>query len=114
MKLRELLEQAPKNTRYTFIVQKAVPCENAPGYTDAYTTTPVRTVWEWLNSPTPDKYIVIKKDHPPVSPTAGWHNWYKLDDLGCCMVTTEDDLILHYGEKQGREMIAWYDKEVRK
>lgn len=115
MKLRELLEQAGRNDSYTFIIQKAVPDEGAPGYTNTYRTTPIRTVWEWLSSPVPDKYIVIKRDHPPIDATGGgWLNRYNGGHLGCCMITTEQDLLTHYGEKQGREMIEWYDKGVRK
>lgn len=113
MKLREFLEEAGRNGTYTLIVQKAVKDERSPFYHPEYRTTPVYSVWEWLQGTGIDKYIVIKRDHPPIDPTGAWLNWYNKNSLGCCMVTTEQDLITQYGEKQGREMIEYYDRLVR-
>lgn len=114
MKLREFLEEAGQNSQYTFVIQKAVKDEGSPFYNSEYTTTPIYTTWEWLRMPCIDKYIVIKRDHPPIDVTGGWLNWYNKGHLGCCMVTTEQDLLTHYGERQGRDMIAYYDREMRK
>lgn len=114
MKIREYLENRSSNTNVTFIIQKAVKDEHSPFYHDEYKTTSVQHPNEWLRGTFIDNYIVIKADHPPVDVTGAWHNWYKGGHLRCCMVTTEADLLTHYGEKQGRDMIAYYDREVRK
>ena len=113
MKLREFLETKGKNERYTFIIQKTVKDDATPFYHDEYKTTPIYTTWEWLQGTTTDKYIVIKADHPPIDVTGNWLNWYNMKDLSCCMITTEQDLLTHYGEKQGKDMIEWYDCKVR-
>ena len=114
MKLREFLSNKTKSCQYTLIIQKAVKDENSPFYIDMYRTTPIRNVQEWLEGTTADKYIVISKDHPPIDETAGvWMGWYNNGTLGCCMVSTEQDLLTKYGEKQGRCMIGFYDRKVR-
>ena len=114
MNIREYLEKTAK-PEATFIIQKAVKNENAPGYHNEYKTTPVRHKSEWLRGEGfIDNYIVIKADHPPIDVTGAWHNWHKGGSLGCAMVTTEADLLTHYGEKQGHRMIAYYEREVCK
>jgi hypothetical protein len=113
MKLREFLEETGRNSQYTFVIQKTVKDEHSPFYNDEYKTTPIWSTWEWLQGTAIDKYIVIKRDHPPIDVTGGWLNWYYKGHLGCCMVTTEQDLLLRYGEKQGREMIEYYDRKMR-
>ena len=113
MKLREFLENKSKTERYTFIIQKAVKDENTPFHHNEYRTTPIRTIWEWLDGKTVDNHIVIKADHPPIDVTGGWLNWYNIKDLSCCMITTEQDLITQYGENQGKDMITFYDRKMR-
>lgn len=114
MKIREYIEKVGP-TQATFIIQKAVKDEHSPFYHNEYTTTPVRYQHEWLqHDGFVDTHIVIKADHPPVDVTGAWHNWYKHGHLRCAMVTTEADLLTHYGEEQGRRMIAYYEQEVRK
>lgn len=115
MKIREYLEKMSTRNNATFIIQKAVKDEHSPFYNDEYKTTPVRHRDEWLQGEGfIDNYIVIKADHPPIDVTGAWNNWYKGGLLRCAMVTTETDLLTHYGENQGRSMIAYYDREVRK
>lgn len=115
MKIREYLEKMGPRCDFTFIIQKAVKDEHSPLYHDEYRTTPVRYGTEWLNGEGfIDNYIVIKADHPPIDVTGAWNNWYKSGSLRCAMVTTEADLLTHYGEEQGRDMIAYYEREVRK
>lgn len=114
MNIREYLEKTGTENA-TFIIQKCVKDEHSPFYNDEYKTTPVRCHHEWMQADGfIDTHIVIKADHPPVDVTGAWHNWYKKGHLRCAMVTTEADLLTHYGEEQGRRMIAFYEKEVRK
>lgn len=114
MKLREWLETKDKNESVTFIVAKSVKDEGSPFYDDIYTTVPMRSVWEWLQGESIDKYIVIKAEHPPIDVTGSWQDWYKAGRLKCCMVTTEESLYKRYSEKQAKDMIGYYDREVRK
>lgn len=113
MKLREFLQENGRNIQYTLVIQKTVKDEHSPFYHDEYKTTPIYSTWEWLQSSCIDKYIVINRDHPPIDVTGCWLNWYNKGNLGCCVVTTEEDLILHYGEKQGKDMIDYYDRKIR-
>lgn len=113
MTVREYLDKIGR-ADVTFIVQKAVKDEASPFYHDEYGTTSVQYSTEWLRGTFADTHIVIVADHPPVDVTGAWHNWYKSGHLRCAVVTTEADLITHYGEAQGRDMIAMYDREVRK
>lgn len=113
MNIREYLEKTGA-TQATFIIKKAVKDEASPFYHDEYKTTPVRYKHEWMQSEGfVDNHIVIKADHPPIDVTGAWHNWYKGGTLRCAMVTTEADLLTHYGEEQGRKMIAYYEREVQ-
>lgn len=61
-----------------------------------------------------EKYIVIRADHAPIDISGGWTNWYKGGHLHCAIITTEEDLYTHYSETQAKEMIEWYDEQVRK
>lgn len=114
MKLRQLLEQASKNDKFTFIIQKNEKDEHSPFFHDVYKTTPCYNVWELLKSEWIDEYIVIKKDHAPIDVTGAWGNWYKHGMLKCCMITKPETLIERYGEKQGNDMIAFYAREMQK
>ena len=103
-----------RNRDCTFIVQKAVKDEHTPFYHNEYVGTPIHNISEWERSENfINNYIVIKFEHPPIDSTGTWHNWFKWGHINCAMVTTEKDLITHYGEKQGRDMIKYYDKKVR-
>ena len=115
MKLREWLEaQKSENTTATFVIAKAVKDEASPLYHFEYRGTPIRAIWEWLQGETADKYIVINKNHPPIDITGNWVRAYNRGDLNCCVITTEQDLFTMYSEKQAKEMIEYYDREVRK
>ena len=114
MKLTEWLQNKGKNDTATFIIAKAVKDDSSPFYNFEYRTTPIRTVWEWLEGDTGEKYIVIKADHPPIDVTGNWINHYKKGNLLCAMVTTEKDMFTKYSEKQAEDMLDYYDKEVRK
>lgn len=114
MTVREFIVKTGTRCDRTFIVQKSVKDEASPFYHDEYGTTSVQHSNEWLRGTFVDTHIVIVADHPPVDVTGAWHNWYKSGHLRCAVVTTEADLITHYGEAQGRDMIAMYDREVRK
>lgn len=114
MRLRELLEGYNENKQLTFIIAKAIKDEASPLYHFEYKTTPIRSIWEWKRGESADKYIVIKREHPPIDITGSWHNFYSRGDLLCCMVTTEEDMKLKYSEKQAMEMIRWFDEEARK
>lgn len=114
MTIREYLQKSQFNVAdVTFIVQRAVKDENTPFYHDEYWTTPVRSVREWLEGEGfVDTHIVINADHPPIDVTGTWGNWYKMGRLRCVVVTTEEELIKHYGEKQGKDMVAFYKRTV--
>jgi hypothetical protein len=114
MKLREWLEAKGQNEQATFVIAKAVKDEQSPMYRYEYRETPIRTVWEWLGGETADKYIVINPDHPPIDIAGHWVRHYNKGWLKCCVITTEQDLYTKYSEKQAKEMLEWYDKEVRK
>lgn len=113
MKVKEWLHTKDKNTNVTFIIAKAVKDETSPFYHTEYRTTPIRSVWEWLEGETAENYIVIKADHPPIDATGSWNDWYLKSHLLCAMIATEQDLITRYGEKQGNEMIEYYDNKLR-
>ena len=114
MTIREYLERIGRNN-VTFIILHAVKDDNTPFYHSEYKTTPVRHRDEWLQGDGfIDNHIVIMADHPPVDLTGAWHNWYKDGFLRCAVVTTEADLRTMYSEKQALDMIAMYEREVRK
>lgn len=112
MTVREYLNKIGR-ADVTFIVQHTVKDKFTPFYHSEYKTTCIQFSTEWLREQIADTHIVIVADHPPIDTTGGWHNRYKGGFLRCAMVTTEADLITHYGEAQGRDMIAYYDREVR-
>lgn len=114
MKIREYLEKIEKHTDVTFIIQRSIKDDHAPFYHNEFQTTPIRTNQEWLEGEGfIDNHIVINQDHPPIDVTGTWVNWYMAGRLKCAVVTTEEDLIRHYGEKQGRDMIAYYNRTVK-
>ena len=113
MTAREFLTKYCTNEEVTFIIQHAVKDEHSPFYNNTYSTTPMRRDWEWQRHIWLDSYIVIKADHPPIDVTGAWLNRYNAGHLKCAMLTTEADLIRHYGEKQGRDMIEWYKRTVK-
>lgn len=114
MKLTEWLQNKGKNESATFVIAKAVKDDSSPLYYFEYKTTPIRTVWEWLEGNTGEEYIVINADHPPIDVTGNWVRHYKNGWLQCAMITTEQDMFTKYSGKQAQDMIEWYDKEVRK
>lgn len=105
MIVREYLDRLPSATPVTFIKKEA-------GGT--FRTTPIWSAWEWLNNEDVcNDYLVINADHPPINEAGGWHNRYRSGHLKCAMITTEAELLAQYGEKQGRDMIAYYERTVR-
>ena len=114
MNVREYLQSLPQNASVTFIKQIAVKDEGAPGYRDEYRTTPIWSAWEWLRSEKwCEEHLVVNADHPPIDATGAWGNWYKHGRLSCAMITSEAELIKHYGESQGRSMVEFYRRKVR-
>lgn len=77
MELRKWLELKDKSERITFIIKEA---------DREYRTTPIRNVWEWLDSDMPDKYKVICENHPPIDITGDWMSWYKRKQLLCAVI----------------------------
>jgi hypothetical protein len=115
MKLKEWLERKDKSQNATFLIARAVKDEHTPYYHDEFRTTPIRSVWEWLDSEMTDKYIIVCKDHAPIDTTGGgWMNWYKSGRLDCAIITTEKDVFTRYSESQGKEMLEMYDERARK
>ena len=112
MNLLEFLSEQNENNRYTFTICE---CEReSTNLTNKiYRQTPIRAVWEWEYFDIANNFIVINKDHPPIDITGHWVTSYNQGHLKNCIITTEKDLIEEYGEKQGREMIEYYDKKVR-
>ena len=114
MKLTEWLQSKGQNDSATFVIAKAARWEGAPGHTFEYKTTPIRTVWEWLEGNTGEKYIVINANHPPIDVTGNWVRWYEKGRVLCAMITTEEDVRTIYSEKQAEDMLDMWDREVRK
>lgn len=114
MKLTEWLQNKGQNENATFIIAKAVKDESSPMYNYEYRTTPIRSVWEWLEGSTGEKYIIMKADHAPIDITGVWQNWYSMNNLSCAVITTEQDMYTMYNEKQAKDMLDYYDKEARK
>ncbi len=119
MTLRQFLELKRKQKGlyfdFTFTIMKSVKDDNTPFYHDEYYQTPIRMIHEWLDGSSIDKYIVIKPDSMPIDLTDVWCNWYKRKMLDCCIVTTIEDLKLHYGDnKQLKMMLEHYDNKVCK
>lgn len=112
MTRKEWLETLNKNEDVTFIIMKAVKDDYSPMYHDEYKTTPIRPVYEWLQTDD-DRYIVINPDHPPIDVTGNWGKWYGSSGLKCAIITTREDLYTIYGSKQGEEMIEHYDEVCR-
>ena len=112
MKLLEFLSEQNENNLYTFTI-----CECKRESTNLtnkiYRQTPLMTIWEWLKGDYLNKFIVINANHPPIDITGNWVKVYNKGWLKNCIITTEKDLIEGYGEKQGKEMIEYYDKKVR-
>ena len=104
MRVREYLDRLPSAAPVTFIKQEAG---------GAYRTTPIHSAWEWLNNEyLCDDYLVINDDHPPIDVNGGWILRYRQGRLHCAMITTDAELLKQYGEKQGRDMIAYYERTV--
>ena len=103
MRVREYLDRLPSAAQVTFIKQEAG---------GAYRTTPIHSAWEWLNNDDLCDYLVINADHPPIDVNGGRTIRYRQGRLHCAMITTEAELLKHYGEKQGRDMIAYYERTV--
>lgn len=119
MTLRKFLELKAKQRKYgeysnfTFTIMKSVKDDNTPFYHDEFRQTPIRDIKEWLDGTAIDKYIVITPNSMPIDITGCWCNWYKRGDLICCIVTTIEDLKLHYGDgKQLKDTIEYYNKKV--
>lgn len=112
MNLLEFLSTQNKNNLYTFTI---CTCEEESEHvkTNVFRQTPLRAVWEWLEGDYLNKFIVINANHPPIDITGYWVTSYNQGHLKNCIITTEKDLIEEYGEKQGREMIEYYNKKVR-
>lgn len=113
MKLRELLEIQDQNQNFTFIIQENEKSGVSSMLRDVYKTTPIRPVWEWLSGTLPDEYIVLKKEQAPLDVTGTWSNWYENGELKCCIITKPETLIERYGEKQGNDMISFYERTVK-
>ena len=115
MTIREYLSQLPKNTDVTFVFQHTVKSEAGPFYESRYSTGSLRAAWDWLKFGEAflDGNLVINADHPPIDVTGLWTRKYKSGSLRCAMVTTEADLLTHYGPEQGRRMIDYYKRTVK-
>lgn len=114
MKLTEWLQTKKKYDQATFIVARSVKDNDSSFYHYEYRTTVVDTVDAWLKGDYSERHIVINADHSPIDITNGWVNWYKKGLLHCAIITTEEDLFTAYSEKQAKQMIEYYDREVRK
>ena len=114
MNAREYLSGKPTYDGVTFIIASPVKRAKAPGYDTEYRTTPIWTASEWLRGTSVDNYLVINADHPPIDITGHWGNMYKRGHLHCAVLQTEADLILQYGEEQGKRMIAYYKRNVKR
>ena len=111
MTRKEWLKTLSKNEEVTFIIARAIKDDYSPMYHKEYRTTPIRPVYEWLQSE--DGYVVINADHPPIDVTGNWGKRYNSGRLKCAIITTEDDLCKMYGDKQGLEMLKHYDGIIR-
>lgn len=112
MKLLEFLSEQNENNLYTFTIANCVK-ESEHIKTTVYKQTPLNSIWEWMKGNIPNKYIVINVNHPPIDITGNWVKAYNKGWLKNCIITTEEDLILNYGEEQGKQMVEYYDRKVR-
>lgn len=110
MTVREYLKKHQNEASITFIRQKAVKDEHSPFYHSEYSTAPIYSAYEWAQHEKVCENLVINADHPPIDANGMWGNWYKQGNLLCAMITTEEELIKMYGEKQGRDMIEHYKR----
>jgi len=60
-----------------------------------------------------NSYIVVNADHPPVDITGHWVHKYNRMHLDCCLIMKPEDIIKQYGEKQGKEMITYYEQTIK-
>lgn len=113
MTVREYLERLDKNGKVTFIIAHSVKESAGRFYHYEYKTTPIHSVYqiigEWV-----DEYLVINDDNPPIDFDGGWVKLYNSGYLKCAIITTKDDLLMRYGEKEGREMIDYYKEKFDK
>lgn len=119
MKVKEYLQATGKANGHsvTFIIAKAVKDEHSPFYHEEYRTTPTRSSWEWLSEDCKIKdYLVLNGEQPPIEhiTTKSRLNHFNKGYLSCLLVTTEEDIKMRYSEKQAKEMIDMYDREIRK
>jgi hypothetical protein len=119
MTVREYMEITGKTDcdNFTFVIAKAVKDTNSPFYHEEYKTTPIRSAHEWLEESCKTKdYIVLNAKQPPVvwASVTGWMNWYNKGHLNCLLVSPKEEIVMHYGEVQGAEMIEMIDEYVRK
>lgn len=111
--LRSFLAKQEPNKSFTFIKMEARRRVGTPFYEMVYSTTSIGCVYDWQNSSFIDKYIVVSKDHPPIDVDGGWQSSYKKGSLGCCVITTEQDLLIAYGGEQGQKMIEHYKEKSK-
>lgn len=109
MRLKEFLEKQAEqlgySAEYTLIIRRTISNEGEFPRT-MYETTACHTISDWLFGGV-DEYIVIEQDQPPID--SNYLQWYLKGRVSCCIVTTEQDIIAFYGEKEGKKRIEQYE-----
>lgn len=116
MTVKEFLKAAgiSSTQSLTFIIEEQVKDESSFSYRSSYRTTPIRSVYEWLDSKTAN-YIVLNPKQPPIETitTKFWFDRFNSGFLMCMLVTPEEEIRKQYSSTQAPEMINMYDEEVR-
>ena len=115
MKVKEFLQNEKvinKGHGITFTIAKAVKDERTPFYHNEFHQTPIRYVCDWKDGELMD-YIILNPSACPIDISGTWQNWFMRGSLANAIITTEKDLYTMYNEKQAKETIEWYDKQVR-
>lgn len=114
MRVKDYLNEIGKNAEVTFIIVDVEKDEHSPFHHNIYKTTPIRCVWEWLESTSGLlDMLVVNKDCEPIDITGGWQNWYRKGALKCCMIESEESLRTMYSKEQVEDMIRWYEKTIK-
>lgn len=113
MYLKELLEKTQRKgqyDKYTLLVQHYGLLEGEHLEREYFTNTPIFDKYSGISEKKQKEYIVLIPFHKSIDIGRNWEYW----DLQTIVVTTKEELLKHYSEKQTNEWLAWLDEIVRK
>lgn len=91
----------------TFLECKMIKHEGLKDwYSEFYRSTPIHTIWQWKEHDTNQDMIVLntKAFHPAWMSGANWNGQIMRNRLMSLLVISQEDMILKYGEKEGKKI----------